>query len=85
MMNEEMIRLSKEAEKQIRGAYLEIAAQLEFLEGYNEMAKTITREHVGLDHKYWGETATQFIAVEHARRLYTAGEHQLAIDALPEF
>ena len=85
MTNEEMFRLSKEAEKQIRGAYLELAAQIEFLEGYNEMAKPVTREHVGLDHEYWSEAARQFAAVEHARHRYMEGEYQSAIDALPEF
>jgi len=74
-MNEETIQLSKGAEQQILGAYLKLAAQLEWQ----------ASEHGITDHEYWHGTAVQFDATEHARQLYNEGRYQQAIDALPAF
>jgi len=86
MSNDEMIRLSKEAEKKILDAFAELASQLDWLgQVHNAMAAPITKELIHLDHEYWSETAEQFKATDLARHHYMAGEYQLAIDTLPEF
>ena len=80
-MNEEMIRLSKEAENRIKDAFLEIAAQIEWLaQGHD-----VNIGNLPLHSEYWDTLNEQAKAVELARHRYMEGEYQLAIDALPEF
>ena len=80
-MDEEMIRLSKEAENLIKDAFLEIASQIEWL----ALGHDVDICNLPLHSEHWGALNKQAKAVEHARHCYMEGEYQLAIDVLPTF
>jgi len=78
---EEMIQLSKDAEEQIKDAFMEIAAQIEWL----ALGHDVNIGNLSLHGEHWDALNKQASAVEHARHRYMEGEYQSAIDALPEF
>ena len=65
---------AQQAEIQIQSAFLEVAAQIDWLARYKD-----------LGHPYWDDIAETLQQVEVARQRYLAGEYQLYINVLPEF